>query len=131
MTARCAHGSLDRKTKLTNCFLYKRIFLLSFRISFYDDNVNQMSQFTRDHMWKCDKSKYLSNNGSYKNNFKTILKFYWGLWHCRRTDEIKNRTAFHRKILVVFADNIGLSNSYLVQFENILCFSKIEVSTIS
>ena len=45
--------------------------------------------------------------------------------------KLNNRTAFHRKILVVFADNIGLSNSYLVQFENILCFSKIEVSTIS
>ena len=27
-----------------------------------------MNQLTRDYMWKCDKSKYLSNNGSIKVN---------------------------------------------------------------
>ena len=40
-----------------------------FKISFYDDNATQLSQLTRDHMWKCDKSKHFSNNGSVKNNF--------------------------------------------------------------
>ena len=28
-----------------------------FKISFCDDNINQMNQLTRDHMWNCDKSK--------------------------------------------------------------------------
>ena len=51
----CAHALLRRKTKLTIVFFIK-----------YD--------FTRDHMQNCDKSKYLSNNGSVKNNFKTKLK---------------------------------------------------------
>ena len=38
----------------------------------------------------------------------------------------------NRKILIVFADNIGLINylSDLVRFEHILCFSKIEGSII-
>ena len=39
-----------------------------------------MSQLTRDHLWKCDKSKYLPNNGSVENNFLRVLKgFSWWL----------------------------------------------------
>ena len=42
---------------------------MSFKISFYNDNVNQISQFTRDRIWKCDKSKYLSKDGRFKYKF--------------------------------------------------------------
>ena len=53
-------------------------------------NISQMTQLTRDHKWKYDKSRYLSNNGSIKNNFWTILKeSYWGLQHCRKKGELK------------------------------------------
>ena len=38
-----------------------------------------------------------------------------------------NKTPFHRKVLILFADNI---RSDLIQFEQILCFSKIEGSII-
>ena len=31
--------------------------------------VNKLRSLTRDHMNKCDKSKYLSNNGTVKNKF--------------------------------------------------------------
>ena len=38
---------------------------------------------------------------------------------------------FQRKILIIFADNIGLPiRSDLVRFEHILCFSEIESSMI-
>ena len=38
-------------------------------ISFYDYNViHSVSQLTRDHKPKCDKSKHLSDDGSVKNN---------------------------------------------------------------
>ena len=43
--------------------------------------------------------------------------------------KLKNNQSFHRKILIVFADNIGLINYYKcksIQYEHILCFSKIE-----
>ena len=33
-----------------------------------DNKVSQISQLTRENMSKCDKSKYLSNNGGVKNN---------------------------------------------------------------
>ena len=75
----CAHVLFMKKI---NRLLYKKYFywVSSFKISFYDDNVSQVSQLTRDRMWKCDKSKYLSNNGSVKNNFSKVLKeCYWGL----------------------------------------------------
>ena len=62
LRSRCAHVLL-RKAKLVNRFLYKKYFywVCCFKISFHD-NVNQMSQSTRDHMWKCGKSKYLTNS---------------------------------------------------------------------
>ena len=42
-----------------------------------------------------------------------------------------NKMLLHYKILIFFADNIGLIiRSDLVQFEQILCFSKIEGSII-
>ena len=46
----------------------------------FSNKVIQKNQLTRDHMWKCDETKYLSNSGSVKNNFQTILnEFYWDL----------------------------------------------------
>ena len=48
-----------------------------------------MCQLTRDHMSKCDETKYLSNNGSVKNN------------------------TYHHKILVLFANNIELIKTCL------------------
>ena len=46
-------------------FLYKKYFcwVSYFKISFFDDNANQMSCLTRDQMWKCDKSNYSLKNG--------------------------------------------------------------------
>ena len=50
-------------------------------------------------------------NGIDKNNFYKILKeTYWGL-HCRKNGEINSETLFHLKILIVFANNIGLINN--------------------
>ena len=75
MRSRCAHVLLEIKTKLVNRFFYKKIFLTVF-----SNKVIQKNQLTRDHMWKCDETKYLSNSGSVKNNFQTILnEFYWDL----------------------------------------------------
>ena len=39
------------------------------KIYFYWVSCFKMSQLTKDHMWKCDKTKCLSNNGSVKSNF--------------------------------------------------------------
>ena len=68
--------SFGKKNKVDQSFFFfiKKYFywISCFKISFYDDNVNRMSQLTRDHMWKCDKSKYLSNNGSVK--IKSLLE---------------------------------------------------------
>ena len=51
-------------------FFKKKFYWVScFKIYFYDDNVNQMSQLTRNQMWKCDQSNYSSNSGSVENNF--------------------------------------------------------------
>ena len=57
--------------KLINCLLYEKCFywVSCFKISVCCDNINQMNQLTRGHMWKCDKSKYLSTFGSVENNF--------------------------------------------------------------
>ena len=48
-----------KTNKTDHRFLYKQIFFW----------VSQLSQLTRDHMWKYDKQKYLSNDGSVENNF--------------------------------------------------------------
>ena len=64
-----------QKSYFINRFLYKKyIYCVSCFIRSHDDNVNQMSQVTRDHMLKCDKSNNSSNNGSVKNNYQMILK---------------------------------------------------------
>ena len=46
--------SFGKKNKAEQSFLYKKIFywLSCFKIGFYDDNVNQTSELTRDLMWK-------------------------------------------------------------------------------
>ena len=45
----CVTSPLERKTKLINCFLYKNYFYW----------VSCLNQLTRDHIWECDKQKYL------------------------------------------------------------------------
>ena len=60
--------SFGKKNKVDQSFFFmKKYFywISCFKISFYEW-VKRMSQLIRDHMWKCDKSKYLSNNGSVK-----------------------------------------------------------------
>ena len=49
--------------------------------------------------------------------------------HCRK--KLKNKTSFHRKILIFLLILFYLTiRSDLVRFEQILCFSKIEGSII-
>ena len=60
-------------------------------------------------MWKCDKSKYLSNNGSIKNTFQTKLKESIKASSIVQGGvKLNNKMPFHRKIIIVFADTIGL-----------------------
>ena len=63
LSSRWAHVLLGKKAKLINYFLYENIFL------FYDDNISQLRQLTRNGKYNCDKSQYFSNNGSVQNNF--------------------------------------------------------------
>ena len=59
-------------------------------------------------MKKYDKPKYLSNIGSVKSNFKTILKDFYGAYNIsQRRVNLNDKTLYHRKILV-FGDNAGL-----------------------
>ena len=78
---------------------------------FYDDNVNQLRWLTSDQkrFWRGYIEAYNIEERRVKSN---------------------NKTPFYRKILIFFADNIGLIRSDLVRFEQILCFSKIEGSII-
>ena len=47
-----------------------------------------------------------------------------------RRVKLNNKTPFHRKILIAFADNTGLTiGCDLIRFEYILCFWRIEDST--
>ena len=59
-------------------------------------------------MKKCDKPKYFSNIGSVKNNFKTILKDFYGAYNIsERRENLNNKMLYHRKILV-FGYNVLL-----------------------
>ena len=63
-----------------------------FKINFYDYSVNQMSQLTKYHMWK----------------WITVLNEAYHF--VERRVKLNNKAPFHRKFLIVFADDIGLSN---------------------
>ena len=66
-----------------------------------------MGQLSRDLMWKCDKLKQLSRNANVKNNFWTILLSLIEPYNiAERSEELNNRTPFHLKIFITFADNI-------------------------
>ena len=84
--------SFGKKNKTEQSFSLSEIFyrVSCFKISFCDGHVSQLIQLTRDNIGKCDKSRYLANNGSVRNNFQTILKeSYWGLWNCIKKGEVK------------------------------------------
>ena len=58
------------KCSLIKYFLYKKKYWVScFKISFYDNNVNQMSEITRNQMRKFDKLNYSSKNGKVEKRF--------------------------------------------------------------
>ena len=67
---------MAKKISLIGNLIWPIVFLIkkSFKISFYDDNVNQMSWLRRVQIWKCDKSNYSLKNSSVGNNFLSDFK---------------------------------------------------------
>ena len=93
-------------------FFIKNVLLSScFKISFYDDNVNQMGFNERSNLKTCliisiDQRTVLLNI-----TFQTILKESYGSLNILdRRVKLKNKTPFRRKILTIFANNIELIN---------------------